>query len=131
MVRVVFAEDNYLVREAVTRLLESEADIEVAGVCEDFDGLLACIHEDDREQLRARLAGARLDATNYDLELRLHGSDGILRWVHALGQVGGRGDALHQQAREPAQVIGHGGAGQWIGVMQPAWAGGVHPCTLA
>jgi diguanylate cyclase (GGDEF)-like protein len=52
----------------------------------DFNGLLACIHEDDREQLRTRLAGARLDATNYDLELRLHGSDGILRWVHALGQ---------------------------------------------
>jgi len=52
----------------------------------DFNGLLACIHEDDREQLRALLAGARLDAKNYDLELRLHGSDGVLRWAHALGQ---------------------------------------------
>ena len=52
----------------------------------DFHGLLTCIHEDDREQLRTRLAGARLDAKNYDLELRLHGSDGVLRWVHALGQ---------------------------------------------
>jgi diguanylate cyclase (GGDEF)-like protein len=52
----------------------------------DFDSLLACIHEDDREQLRTRLAGARLDAKDYDLELRLHGSDGLLRWVHALGQ---------------------------------------------
>ena len=52
----------------------------------DFDGLLACIHEDDREQLRTRLAGARLDAKDYELELRLHGSDGVLRWVHALGQ---------------------------------------------
>ena len=52
----------------------------------DFDSLLACIHLEDREQLRTRLAGARLDAKNYDLELRLHGSDGVLRWVHALGQ---------------------------------------------
>jgi len=44
-VRVVVAEDNYLVREAVTRLLESEADIEVAGVCADFEGLLATVDE--------------------------------------------------------------------------------------
>jgi len=42
-IRVVVAEDNYLVREAVTRLLESDPDIEVAGVCEDFDGLLATV----------------------------------------------------------------------------------------
>ena len=31
-IRVVVAEDNYLVREGVTRLLESDPDIEVAGV---------------------------------------------------------------------------------------------------
>src|SRR3954462_11304195 len=42
-IRVVVAEDNYLVREAVTRLLETDPDIEVAGVCEDFDGLLATV----------------------------------------------------------------------------------------
>ena len=42
-IRVVVAEDNYLVREAVTRLLESDPDIEVAGVCADFDGLLATV----------------------------------------------------------------------------------------
>ncbi len=42
-IRVVVAEDNYLVREAVTRLLESHPDIEIAGVCEDLDGLLATV----------------------------------------------------------------------------------------
>src|SRR2546426_5484985 len=42
-IRVVVAEDNYLVREAVTRLLESDPDIEIAGVCEDYDGLLATV----------------------------------------------------------------------------------------
>ena len=42
-IRVVVAEDNYLVREAVTRLLEVDPDIEVAGVCEDFDGLIAMV----------------------------------------------------------------------------------------
>ncbi|MFI5054458.1 MAG: response regulator [Acidimicrobiia bacterium] len=42
-IRVVVAEDNYLVREAVTRLLETDPGIEIAGVCEDFDGLLATV----------------------------------------------------------------------------------------
>jgi DNA-binding NarL/FixJ family response regulator len=45
-IRVVVAEDNYLVREAVTRLLDADPDIEVAGVCEDFDGLLATVESD-------------------------------------------------------------------------------------
>ena len=40
-VRVVVAEDNYLVREAVVRLLEASPDVEVAGSCEDFDQLIA------------------------------------------------------------------------------------------
>jgi DNA-binding NarL/FixJ family response regulator len=44
-IRVIVAEDNYLVREAVTRLLETEPDIEVAGVCEDYDGLIASVGE--------------------------------------------------------------------------------------
>src|SRR3974390_998145 len=44
-IRVVVAEDNYLVREAVTRLLDNEADIEVAGVCADYDGLLATVDD--------------------------------------------------------------------------------------
>jgi DNA-binding NarL/FixJ family response regulator len=44
-IRVVVAEDNYLVREAVTRLLETDPDIEIAAVCEDFDGLLATVEE--------------------------------------------------------------------------------------
>ncbi|HUF80785.1 MAG TPA: EAL domain-containing protein, partial [Burkholderiales bacterium] len=52
----------------------------------DFPSLLACIHEEDREPLRTRLAGVRLDARDFDIELRLLGTDGALRWVHALGQ---------------------------------------------
>ena len=41
--RVVVAEDNYLVREAVVRLLEASPEIEVAGACEDFDQLIATV----------------------------------------------------------------------------------------
>ena len=48
-IRVVVAEDNYLVREAVTRLLDTADDIEVVGSCEDLDSLLAFVadHEPD------------------------------------------------------------------------------------
>ena len=48
-IRVLVAEDNYLVREAVTRLLETADDIEVVGSCEDLDSLLAFVaeHEPD------------------------------------------------------------------------------------
>ena len=44
-IRVVVAEDNYLVREGVVRLLETQDDVEVAGICEDFDGLLGTVAE--------------------------------------------------------------------------------------
>jgi DNA-binding NarL/FixJ family response regulator len=39
--RVVVAEDNYLVREGVVRLLETQAGIEVVGAFEDYDALLS------------------------------------------------------------------------------------------
>jgi DNA-binding NarL/FixJ family response regulator len=42
-IRVVLAEDNYLVREGVTRLLEHQPDIEVIATCDDYDSLLAAV----------------------------------------------------------------------------------------
>ncbi len=42
-VRVVLAEDNYLVREGVKTLGETEPDLEVVGVCEDYDTLMATV----------------------------------------------------------------------------------------
>jgi DNA-binding NarL/FixJ family response regulator len=44
-VRVVLAEDNYLVREGVRTLVETESDLEVVGVCEDYDTLLAAVED--------------------------------------------------------------------------------------
>ncbi len=48
-VRVVLAEDNYLVREGVRKLIETEDDLEVVDVCADYDSLLASAeaHEPD------------------------------------------------------------------------------------
>ena len=42
-IRLVIAEDNYLVREGLRRLLETQADLEVAAVCGDLDSLLAAV----------------------------------------------------------------------------------------
>ena len=41
--RLVLAEDHYLLREGMRRLLEANSDLEVAAVCEDLDSLLAAV----------------------------------------------------------------------------------------
>ena len=41
--RLVLAEDHYLLREGMRRLLEANPDLEVAAVCEDLDSLLAAV----------------------------------------------------------------------------------------
>jgi DNA-binding NarL/FixJ family response regulator len=42
-IRLVLAEDHYLVREGVRRLLETHPEIEVAAVCGDLGSLLAAV----------------------------------------------------------------------------------------
>jgi DNA-binding NarL/FixJ family response regulator len=42
-IRLVLADDHYLVREGVRRLLETEPELEVAAVCGDLDALLAAV----------------------------------------------------------------------------------------
>ena len=42
-IRLVLAEDQYLVREALQRLLETRDEFEVAAVCEDLDSLLEAV----------------------------------------------------------------------------------------
>ena len=42
-IRLVLAEDHYLVREGVRRLLATQADLEIAAVCEDLDSVLAAV----------------------------------------------------------------------------------------
>jgi DNA-binding NarL/FixJ family response regulator len=42
-IRLVLADDHYLVREGVRRLLEMEPELEVAAVCSDLDSLLAAV----------------------------------------------------------------------------------------
>ena len=48
-IRVVLAEDSYLVREGVRRLLETDPDIELTSCCVDLEGLLAAVERDRPE----------------------------------------------------------------------------------
>jgi DNA-binding NarL/FixJ family response regulator len=45
--RVAFADDSYLVREAISHLLETDERIELVAVCDDGDALRAAIAEDE------------------------------------------------------------------------------------
>ena len=42
-IRIVLAEDEYLVREGLRRLLEAKDGLELAAVCEDLDSLLTAV----------------------------------------------------------------------------------------
>lgn len=42
-IRLVLAEDNYLLREGMSRLIEAQPELELAEACEDFDSLMKAI----------------------------------------------------------------------------------------
>jgi DNA-binding NarL/FixJ family response regulator len=66
-IRIVLAEDNYLVREGVTRLLATEPELELVAVCEDFDSLLAAIESEKPDVL---LTDIRMPPTGTDEGIR-------------------------------------------------------------
>jgi DNA-binding NarL/FixJ family response regulator len=45
-IRIVLAEDEYLVREGLRRLLETREELEVAAACTDLDSLLASVESE-------------------------------------------------------------------------------------
>jgi DNA-binding NarL/FixJ family response regulator len=61
MVRVVFAEDNYLVREGTAALLQSSDEVELVGMAASFDELLVAVEEHRPE---AVLTDIRMPPTN-------------------------------------------------------------------
>ena len=62
-IRVVLADDHYLVREGVRRLLESQSDLEVVAVCADLDSLLAAV---ESEQPDVVVTDIRMPPTGLD-----------------------------------------------------------------
>ena len=66
-IRVVLADDHYLVREGMRRLLETTDEVEVAGVCEDLDSLLAAV---DAERPDVVVTDIRMPPENADEGIR-------------------------------------------------------------
>jgi len=66
-IRLVLAEDHYLVREGVRRLIDSQPDLELAAVCDDFPSLVEAI---ERERPDVVLTDIRMPPTNTDEGIR-------------------------------------------------------------
>jgi DNA-binding NarL/FixJ family response regulator len=66
-IRVVLADDHYLVREGVRRLLESDSELEVAATCGDLDSLLAAV---EAERPDVVVTDIRMPPANVDEGIR-------------------------------------------------------------
>jgi DNA-binding NarL/FixJ family response regulator len=103
-VRVVLAEDSYLMREGVCRLLESDPSIEVIRTCADAGSLVAAVEEDQPDVL---VTDIRMPPSNTDEGIRVAAE---LRSSHPhLGVV------VLSQYDEPeyaVELLGRGAAGR-------------------
>ena len=66
-VRLVLAEDHYLLREGMRRLLEARPDLDVVAVCGDLDSLLAAV---EAEQPDVVITDIRMPPGNGDEGIR-------------------------------------------------------------
>jgi DNA-binding NarL/FixJ family response regulator len=93
-IKVVLAEDSYLVREGVRRMLENEPDIELLAVCEDYDSLLSAI------------ASTQPDVVLTDIRMPPTGTDEGIRAAERLRQVRpGAGVVLLSQYADPGYAL--------------------------
>ncbi|HUH08249.1 MAG TPA: response regulator transcription factor [Egibacteraceae bacterium] len=93
-IRIVLAEDSFLVREGVKLLIETEPELELVAVCEDFDSLLAAV---DEHQPDVVLTDIRMPPTGTDEGIR---AAARLRQTHP--QVG---VVVLSQYAEPAYAL--------------------------
>jgi DNA-binding NarL/FixJ family response regulator len=94
-IRVVLAEDNYLVREGVARLLEREPEVEVVATVADYDSLLAAVVEHEPDVV---LTDIRMPPTGTDEGVRAAAE---IRRTHP-----GTGVVVLSQYAEPAYALG-------------------------
>ena len=107
-IRIVLAEDQYLVREGLRRLLETREDLEVASACADLDSLLAAVEAEQPDVVVTDIrmppgnkdegiqAATRLRETNpevgegraYLLKERVDDLDQLVAAIHAVADGG-------------------------------------------
>jgi len=68
--RVVLAEDHYLVREGLGKLIESEPDLELVAACEDYDSLMRAVGDDTPDVV---VTDIRMPPTGTDEGIRAAG----------------------------------------------------------
>ena len=90
----MLAEDNYLVREGVRTLVETEPDLEVVGVCEDYDSLLAAVEAESPDVV---VTDIRMPPTGTDEGIR---AAEVLRAEHP-----DMGVVVLSQYSEPAYAL--------------------------
>jgi DNA-binding NarL/FixJ family response regulator len=119
-IRLVLAEDHYLVREGIRRLLEAQPELEVAAVCDDFDSLLAAVddHRPDVVVTDIRMppgnsdegiqAAARLRQTHPDVGVVVLSQFADPSYALKLLDAGSAGRAylLKERVQEVGQMVG-------------------------
>jgi len=66
-IRIVLAEDHFLLREGLRRLLEAEVELEIVAVCEDLDSLLTAVAVERPDVV---VTDIRMPPTNLDEGIR-------------------------------------------------------------
>ena len=93
-IRVVVAEDSYLVREGVRRLLDSRPELEVVAACEDLDSLFTAV------------AAERPDVLLTDIRMPPDGRDEGIRAARQLRETNPElGVVVLSQYAEPAYAL--------------------------
>jgi DNA-binding NarL/FixJ family response regulator len=119
-IRLVLAEDQYLVREGLRRLLETQDDLEVAAVCEDLDSLLAAVADEQPDVVVTDIrmppdesdegirAAARLRETNPEVGVVVLSQYASPSYVLALLESGSEGRAylLKERVKDLDQLVG-------------------------
>ena len=118
-IRVVLAEDQYLVREGIRRLLDSQDGLEVVGVGEDLDSLLAAVDAERPDVVVTDIrmptdssdegirAAARLRETHPDVGVVVLSQYATPNYVLALVDGGSEGRAylLKERVRDVDQLV--------------------------
>ena len=118
-IRLVVADDHLLVREGVRRLLETEADIEVAAVCDDLDSLLAAVEAEHPDVVVTDIrmppgngdegiqAAQRLRSTDPDVGVVVLSQYATPSYALALleGGSAGRSYLLKERIQDPGELV--------------------------
>jgi DNA-binding NarL/FixJ family response regulator len=118
-IRLVIADDHLLVREGLQRLVETDADLEVAAVCGDLDSLLAAVEAERPDVVVTDIrmppgnadegiqAATRLRTTNPDTGVVVLSQYATPSYALALleGGSAGRSYLLKERVQEPEQLV--------------------------